>query len=50
MKNNKIRIKTTDNGRLYYRNIDFFNNKKVQGMIEKMKESSIYKEIEKNKY
>ena len=43
----KDNIKVTDNGRLYIETKDFFKNKKVQDIITKLKESSLYKQLNK---
>jgi len=41
----KIRVHATSEGRLYIDENEFFRNPKIRRMIEKMLNSSLYKEI-----
>jgi hypothetical protein len=42
-------VRATNEGRLYIKTSDFFKSPKVQDLVEKLKESSIYSEIEESK-
>lgn len=42
-------IRSTESGRLYIENYDFFNQEKVKQMVEKLINSNVYKEIKQRK-
>ena len=46
---NKDLAKATKEGRLYLTTRDFFNQEKVQRLLEKLQDSSVYKKIETEK-
>ena len=49
MENKKNIIKSTEDGRLYIETSDFFKQKEVKNLIEKLMDSSIYREIVEQK-
>ncbi|MGN6618525.1 MAG: hypothetical protein ACTHJ5_15230 [Ilyomonas sp.] len=42
-------IRSTESGRLYIENYDFFNQEKVKQMVEKLINSNVYKKIKQRK-
>lgn len=40
-----IKVTVTKDGRLFYKNSDFFKSERVKKSIKKLKESSIYQSI-----
>lgn len=42
-------VRSTKEGRLYIKTEDFFKSEEVRDLVVKLKKSSIYEEIERNK-
>jgi len=47
--NNKIIVHSTSGGKLFIKEKEFFSNGKVQGMVKKLLDSSVYKSIKAEK-